>query len=51
MLCVISPAKRLNLKDWDRDTPGLTTPDYPDDTTRLAKIAGALDTSDRKSVV
>jgi len=51
MLCVISPAKRLNLKDWDRDTPGLTTPDYPDDTTRLAKIAGTLDTSEMERLM
>jgi len=42
MLCVISPAKRLNHKDWDRDTPGLTTPDFSDDVTRLAAIAGQL---------
>jgi len=51
MLCVISPAKRLNLKDWDRATPGLTTPDYPDDTTRLAKIAGRLDTADMERLM
>ena len=51
MLCVISPAKRLNLKDWDRTTPNLTTPDYPDDTRRLAKIAGALDLSEMERLM
>ncbi|HEY9079798.1 peroxide stress protein YaaA [Magnetovibrio sp.] len=51
MLCVISPAKRLNLKDWDRETPVLTTPDYPDDTTKLAKIAGALDTTEMERLM
>lgn len=51
MLCVISPAKRLNLKDWDRDTPGLTTPDYPDDATQLADITGKLDTSEMEKLM
>lgn len=51
MLCVISPAKRLNLKDWDRDTAGLTTPDFPDDATKLAKITGKLDTSDMEKLM
>lgn len=45
MLCVISPAKKLNLKDWDRDIDGLTTPDFPDDAAKLAKITAKLDTS------
>ena len=51
MLCVISPAKRLNLKDWDRNTPGLTTPDYPDDATKLANITGNLDTSEMERLM
>jgi len=46
MLCVISPAKRLNLKDWNRDMDGLSTPEWTDDVTRLANIARALDTAD-----
>ncbi|MCW8916336.1 MAG: peroxide stress protein YaaA [Magnetovibrio sp.] len=51
MLSVISPAKRLNLKDWDRDMTGLTTPDFPDDATRLAGIAGKLDTSEMEKLM
>jgi len=51
MLCVISPAKRLNLKEWDRTTPGLTTPDYPDDTARLAGIAGKLPTTEMERLM
>lgn len=46
MLCVISPAKRLDLKAWDQDTPGLTTPDWTDEVTVLAQIAKNLDPSD-----
>ena len=51
MLCVISPAKKLNLKDWDRDTDGLTTPDFPDDAEKLAKIAGNLDTAEMEKLM
>jgi len=51
MLCIISPAKRLNLKEWDRDMAGLTTPDFPDDAMRLAKITGKLDTSDMEKLM
>lgn len=51
MLCVISPAKKLNLDDWDRDTNGLTTPDFPDDATKLAKITGKLDTSEMEKLM
>ena len=51
MLCVISPAKKLNLKDWDRDTDGLTTPDFPDDAAKLAKITGTLDTSQMEKLM
>ena len=51
MLCVISPAKKLNLKDWDRDTPGLTTPVFPDDAEKLAKITGKLDTSEMEKLM
>lgn len=46
MLCVISPAKRLNLKDWNRDMAGLTTPAWADDTQVLADIARDLDVTD-----
>lgn len=46
MLCVISPAKRLNLKEWDRDMAGLSTPDWTDDVTELADIARGLDVAD-----
>jgi len=42
MLCVISPAKRLNLKDWDRDTKGLTTPDWTKEVEVLADLARNL---------
>ncbi|MBF0247523.1 MAG: peroxide stress protein YaaA [Alphaproteobacteria bacterium] len=51
MLCVISPAKRLDLKDWDRDTPGLTTPDYVGDADILAGVARALDTADYEKLM
>ncbi|MCR4377106.1 MAG: peroxide stress protein YaaA [Rhodospirillales bacterium] len=46
MLCVISPAKRLDLSAWGHDTPGLTTPDWAADTQALADIARNLDTTD-----
>ena len=46
MLCVISPAKRLNLKEWDRNAPDLSTPEWTDEVTTLARIAKNLDTSD-----
>jgi len=46
MLCVISPAKRLNLKEWDRNAVGLTTPEWTDEVSKLADIARELDTSD-----
>lgn len=46
MLCVISPAKRLDLKEWDRNMPGLTTPEWTADVTRLAEIARNLDVAD-----
>lgn len=46
MLCVISPAKRLDLSEWDRDMPGLTTPDWTADTQVLADIARNLDVTD-----
>lgn len=46
MLCVISPAKRLDLNEWDRDMPGLTTPDWTADTQVLADIARNLDVTD-----
>jgi len=46
MLCVISPAKRLNLKEWDRDTPGLTTPDWTSEVQVLADLARTLNTED-----
>ena len=46
MLCVISPAKRLDLKDWDRDMPNLSTPQWTDDVTRLADLARSLDVED-----
>ena len=46
MLCVISPAKRLNLKDWDRDMDGLSTPKWTDETEALADIARNLDVAD-----
>jgi len=51
MLCVISPAKRLNLKEWDRDRSGLTTPDWVGDTEILAKIAKNLDLDDYQSLM
>ena len=51
MLCVISPAKRLNLKDWDKDTRGLTTPDWTDEVTVLADIARGLDTADYEKLM
>lgn len=46
MLCVISPAKRLNLKEWDRDMDGLSTPAWTDDVSQLADIARGLDAQD-----
>ena len=46
MLCVISPAKRLNLKDWNRDMAGLTTPHWTEETENLADITRALDIAD-----
>lgn len=46
MLCVISPAKRLNLKDWNRDMAGLTTPEWAEDAETLAEIARGLDVAD-----
>jgi cytoplasmic iron level regulating protein YaaA (DUF328/UPF0246 family) len=46
MLCVISPAKRLDRSDWDRDMPGLTTPDWTADTQTLADLARGLDVAD-----
>lgn len=51
MLCVISPAKRLNLKDWNRDMDGLTTPDWTDDVEVLAKIARGLDAADYEKLM
>lgn len=51
MLCVISPAKRLNLKEWDRNTQGLSTPDYPDDATKLAGLAGKLATTEMEKLM
>jgi len=51
MLCVISPAKRLNLKDWDKNTPGLTTPQWTDDVTQLADIVSSLDTHDYEGLM
>ena len=51
MLAVISPAKKLNLKDWDRDFAGLSTPDFPDDASKLAKLAGDLDTSEMEKLM
>lgn len=46
MLCVISPAKRLDLKEWDHAMPGLSTPEWTADVTRLADIARGLDEAD-----
>lgn len=46
MLCVISPAKRLDLADWDRDMPGLSTPEWTADVTLLADIARELHEAD-----
>ena len=51
MLCVISPAKRLDLKEWDRDMPGLSTPEWTDDITRLAHIARGLDEEDDQRLI
>ena len=46
MLCVISPAKRLDLSAWDRDRNGLTTPAWPQEIETLAALARALDVAD-----
>lgn len=46
MQCVISPAKRLDLSDWDRGMPGLTMPAWPGETERLAKILRKLKPAD-----
>lgn len=46
MLCVISPAKRLDLKDWDRDMDGLSTPEWTAEVEALADIARGLDVAD-----
>lgn len=46
MLCVISPAKRLNLKDWDRDMDGLSSPAWSEDAETLANIVRELDVAD-----
>jgi len=46
MLCVISPAKRLDRSDWNRDIPGLTAPDWTADTQTLADLARDLDVAD-----
>lgn len=46
MLCVISPAKRLDLAEWDRDMPGPSTPEWTADVTVLADIARGLNEAD-----
>ena len=51
MLCVISPAKRLNLKEWDRDMAGLSTPEWTKDVTELSNIARNLDAADYENLM
>jgi len=51
MLCVISPAKRLNVKEWDRDMAGLSTPDWTKDITELSDIARKLDVADYEKLM
>lgn len=51
MLCVISPAKRLNLKEWDRDMSGLSTPEWTKDVTELSDIARNLDVGDYEKLM
>jgi hypothetical protein len=46
MLCVISPAKRLNVKEWDRNMPGLSTPEWTDEVQVLTDLARPLSTED-----
>jgi len=51
MLCVISPAKRLNLKDWDLGSQPLSTPEWPAHVTVLADIVRNLDTADYETLM